>query len=110
MQDCGMGQGLHSRYQDESREVEIGDVDLAAMSLEIPSKEGAGISHCGVETFEPPGAGNFFVEDAMKLRIDAVSIDPGRNEFAHADLDRARSGLENGAADQPATSLARVAR
>ena len=99
MQDCGMGQGLHSRYQDESREVEIGDVDLAAMSLEIPSKEGAGISHCGVETFEPPGAGNFFVEDAMKLRIDAVSIDPGRNEFAHADLDRARGGLENGAAD-----------
>ena len=39
MQDCGMGQRLHSRYQDESREVEIGDVDLAAMGLEIPSKK-----------------------------------------------------------------------
>ena len=30
-----MRQSLHRRHQDESREVEIGDVDLAAMGLEI---------------------------------------------------------------------------
>ena len=35
----------------------------------------------------------------MKLRIDAVSIDRGRDEFAHPDLDRARGDLEKGGAD-----------
>ena len=44
MQDCGMRQRLHRRHQDESREVEIGGVDLAPMSLKIASKERASIS------------------------------------------------------------------
>jgi len=93
MQNRGMRQSLHRRYQDESRKVEIGDVDLATMSLEITSKERASAPQYGVDIFEPPGAGNFFVQDAVKLRIDAVSIDPGRNQLAYSDLDRARGDL-----------------
>jgi arsenite methyltransferase len=94
MQNRGMRQSLHRRYQDESRKVEIGDVDLATMSLEITSKERASAPQYGVDIFEPPGAGNFFVQDAVKLRIDAVSIDPGRNQLAYSDLDRARGDPE----------------
>ena len=35
----------------------------------------------------------------MKLGFDAVSIDPGGDEFAHGDLDRSRGDLEQGGAD-----------
>jgi len=41
-----------------------------------------------------------FGKDAMKLGIDAVSVDCQRNEFVRCYLDRARSYLDQGAADQ----------
>lgn len=77
-----MRQRLHRRYQDECRGVEIGDVDLAAMGLEIISKEPASVSLDRVDIFESPGAGHLLGQDAVKLRIDAVSIDRGRDKLA----------------------------
>jgi len=89
MQDGRVRQRLHRRYQDESREVEIGNVDFATMGLEITSKKRASVSHDGIDIVELPGAGNLLVQDAVKPRIDAVSLDRGRDEFAHRDVDRA---------------------
>jgi hypothetical protein len=34
------------------------------------------------DTFESPSAGNLLGQDAVKLGIDAVAIDRGRNELA----------------------------
>jgi len=98
MQDRGVRQRLHRGYKDESREIEIGNVDLAAMGLEISAKQRASVSHHGVGVLATRDARNFFVEDAVKLGIDAVSVEPGRNEFAHRDLDRARGDPEKGVA------------
>ena len=85
-----MRQGLHRRYEDESREVEVGNVDLAAMGLEIVSKKCASVSLDGFDIFESSGARHLLGQDAVKLWIDAVGIDRGCDEFAHRDLDRAR--------------------
>ena len=85
-----MRQRLHRRHQDESGEVEIGNVDLATMGLEIVSKKPASVSLDSFDVFEPAGARNLLGQDAVKLRIDAVSVDRGCDEFAHPDLDRAR--------------------
>ena len=93
-----MCQRLHRRYQDEGRDVEIGDADLMTMGLEIISKKCASVLH-GIDIFEPPGAWNLFVQDAVKLRIDAVSIDRRHNEFARRDLNGAGGDLEKGLAD-----------
>ena len=37
------------------------------------------------DIFEPAGAGHLVGQDAVKLRIEAVSIDRGRDEFADPD-------------------------
>jgi hypothetical protein len=41
------------------------------------------------DIFEPPGAVNLLGQDAVKLRIDAVAVDRGRDELARRDLDPA---------------------
>lgn len=61
VQDRGMRQRLDRRYQDESREVEIDDVDFTAMGVKITSKKLVRVSRGGVDIFEAPGAGNLFV-------------------------------------------------
>jgi hypothetical protein len=94
-----MRQGLHRRCQDESGKVEIGNVDLAAMGFEIAAKKPARVSLDRFDVFEPSGAGDLLGEDAVKLRIDTVSLDRGCDEFARRDVDRARGDLEQGVED-----------
>ncbi len=94
-----MRQRLHRRYHDESSEVEIGNVDLTTMGLEITSNKCASVSLDSFDIFESPSAGNLLGQDAVKLRIDAVAIDRGRDELARRDLDRARGDLEQGVAE-----------
>jgi hypothetical protein len=64
------------------------------MSLQITAKQHAGVSHDGIDIVQLAGAGNLFVEDAVKLRVDAVGIDRGLDELAGPHLDRARCDLE----------------
>jgi hypothetical protein len=58
VQNRRMRQRLYRRHQDESREVEIGDTDLATMRLEIVSKKFVTVSLKSFYVFEPPGAGD----------------------------------------------------
>ena len=84
-----MRQRLNRRHQDESSEVGIGNVDLAAMGLEIISQESASVSLDSFDILEPPGARRLLGQDAVKLWIEAVRIDRGSDQFAEL---RSRSG------------------
>ena len=97
-QDGRMCQRFHYCHDDEGREVEIGDIDLIAMCLEIASNQCITISDIGLDIFEPSNSWNLFRKDAMKLGIDAVSVDCNRNKFARRDLDWTRSHLDQGVA------------
>ena len=94
-----MRQSLHRRRQDESSKVKVGNVDLTTMGLEIASNKRATASLDSVDILEPPDTGNLLGQDAVKLRVDAVSIDCCHDEFAYPDLDRARRDLEQGVED-----------
>ena len=93
-----MGERFHYCHQDEGREIEIGDIELISMRLEIASHEYITLSDISLHVFEPPNPGDLFREDAMKLGIDAVSVDCNRNEFACRDLDGMTHELDQGAA------------
>jgi len=75
MQDGGMGQCFHYCHQDKGREIEILEVDLISMCLEIAPDQCITISDISLDIFEPPNMWDLFSKDAMKLGIDAVTVD-----------------------------------
>ena len=93
-----MGQRFHYCHQDKRREIEIGYVDLISMRLEVASHKCIALSDVSLDIFKPPNTWDLFREDAMQLGIDAVSVDPSCDEFARRVLERARRGLDQGAA------------
>src|SRR6185437_10761456 len=94
-----MRQRLHRRHEDESGEIEVGNVDLTAMPLEITSNKRASVSLDRVDVLEPPGAGDLLGQDTVKLWVNAVRVDRRRDELARRDLDRAIGDLAQGVAD-----------
>lgn len=108
MQDCRVCQRFHYCHADEGRDIGIGNIDLISMCLEIASNQCISLSADSVDIFEPPNTWDLFRKDAMKLGIDAVSVDCNRNEFARRDLDWARSHLDQGIASH-LRNLLRVA-
>ena len=93
-----MCQRFHYCHDDEGREIEIGDVNLISMCLEIAPDQCITIPDIGLDIFEPSNSWNLFRKDAMKLGIDAVSVDCNRNKFARRNFDWTRSHLDQGAA------------
>jgi hypothetical protein len=98
MQDCRMCQRFYYCHDDEGREIGIGDVDLISMCLEIAPDQCITLSDIGLDIFEPPNTWDLFRKYAMKLGIDAVSVDCNRNKFARRDLDWPRCHLDQGVA------------
>ena len=85
---------------DEGGEIGISDLDLISMCLEIASNQCISLALVSLDIFQPPNPRDLFRKDAMKLGIDAVSVDCNRNEFARRDLDWARSHLDQSVASQ----------
>ncbi len=89
-----MRQRFHRRYQDKSRAVEIGNVDLVTMGFEISSRKRVSVLHDGVDIFELCGTGDLLIQDTMQRRIDAVRRDGCIDHLARRKLYRARGDLE----------------
>ena len=98
-----MRQRLHRGYQDESSEVEIGNVDLATMDLEIMVEMRERIAR-RLQYFRAARSGVPVGEDAVKLGIEAVTSIAAETS-PHPDLDRASADLEQGAVRRFATFL-----
>jgi hypothetical protein len=81
-------QCLNCCHTDEGCDIGIGNIDLISMCVEIVSNQRVNVSFGSLDIFEPSNTWDLFGKDAMKLGIDAVSVDCGRNEFARRDLDR----------------------
>src|SRR5262249_23036172 len=77
---------------------EIGHVDLLSMGLEIAPDQCITVSDIRFDVFKPPNPRDLFRKDAVKLGIDAVSVDCNRNKFACRDFDWTRNHLDQGVA------------
>jgi hypothetical protein len=69
-----MGEGLHYRYEDESREVEIGDIDFIAMSLQIAAHQRITLADISLDIFEAPNSWDLFRKDRMQLGVDPMPV------------------------------------
>jgi hypothetical protein len=96
VQDCRVRQRLHDCHADEGCEIEIGKIDLISMRVEIASNECMSVQVDRLDTFKSSKPRYLFGKDAMKLGIDAVSLDCDRKETAYRLLDRARSYFDQG--------------
>jgi hypothetical protein len=99
-QDRSVCQRLHCCHADEGCDIEIGNIDLISMRVEIASNECINVLVDRLDIFESANTRDLFGKDAMKLGIDAMSVDCDRNEFAHRHLDRARGYLDERVAHQ----------
>jgi hypothetical protein len=86
-QDCRVRQRIHCGHTDEGCDIEISNTDLISMNVEIASNECKNVLVDRLDILESPNSWNLFGKDAMKLGIDAVSLDCDRNEFARRYLD-----------------------
>lgn len=94
-----MRQRLYCRVADEGRDFRIGNIDLISMCLEITKNKCVGIPLESVDILGPSSMWDLLGKYAMKLWIDAVSVDRNRHEFAHRSLDGIPRYLDQSVAD-----------
>ena len=70
-----MCERLHCCHADEGCNIEISNIDLISMSIEIASNQCINVSVDRLDIFEAPNPRDLFSKDAVKLGIDAVSVD-----------------------------------
>ena len=65
-----MGDGLDGCHTDECGDIQIGDVELIAMSFEIAANKCVRFALDSLDVFQPSGTRRLLGEHAVKLRAD----------------------------------------